>query len=662
MSLMVACNKSDNNTKLYKEMDVVEYVVDNVTVYTVDEDGYLYTAGNSKTNDDFTSETIPCYINKYDMEGNLVFSYEFDEDVYIISMAASGNKIYYTTQGYNEKGYCISLYSFDIETKMQEYLCEFNQTEHAKQLVLLDDRIYLLGNTYYPSSFNSSATQEVYQSQGEKLAYYDLNDQGVYNLGVNIPISLAKGEDGTLMIYAYMDSEGYCMLQYDPNQDSIKVVHNFDKGNFQYFAVSNQGKDIIYTARNNSRGLVVSSLSSMDEEAELYSDAYPLNFSVYQVKGHVYFMNNAMNLVRLSMDTVEKNNQVIRYISPGYFSEAPYGCGYVMKRTELEEDKFILKVLAQDKDYDLCLVNSANNSSFNIKKNGVFYPLNDVPGITKYLDSCFPYVKEAATNENGDIWMLPIAVDIPGFLVNEEKLDQSQLNMKNNMTYEEFYEMLEHMTVDEKKKAYCSMYGIYRSFFNQYFAQYTTVSNGVYESKLNLFRQYEFPSEIMDNYQLEWKTGEFLYYNYIQQYEYESIFKNLSKEYLYSSGYIKIPNLDLAIYSMPKLNESDKNTGTCIFLAVNPNSDNLKETLEYLGNWISYVMNQEETPLYFQQPVPEEGSLRKSMYDLYENGEIAFGLDSELYMEGFYDVMDGKLDMKEYIEETDRKLSTYMNE
>jgi len=655
--LCTGCSKKEEDTMLLPvESDFIQYDVKNLSAYTVDEEGALYTTASSILNEDNTFDskptfdTIPTYIHKYDLEGNLIFSHEFDDSInYINGMAVNGNKVYFTISGSNKEGVCSILYSYDIGANILEHLYDFNYFESARQLIYLEDRVYVLGNNPYSTSSTTNKSEDAYQSKGEKLVYYSLSDKMVYELGVNIPISMALNEDGTLMINGYLDKEGYCMLQYEPKKDSIKVVANFDSGKFENFAVCDYGKKVIYTYDTNSRGLVMSDVSAIEEESEIYADATCFSNGIYYIKGQVYCTTYSGDLVRFTLNTVQKENRTIRYISPGFQADEPFGCGYSMKRTELEEDKFALKVLAQDKDYDLLLMNSSSYSSYNIRKNGVFYPLNNVEGITEYLDSCFPYVKEAATDEDGNIWMLPIAVDIQGLLVNEESLAKDHIALKDNMTYEEFYQVQEGMTEELYKKANCNSYVIYLSFFAQYFNKQMDLKDGVFRSKLELFQKYDshMPSLLDSKIDL---NGDFLYEYLMQSSSYELFLNQIYDDH------------DLSVYSMPKLNATDKNSGTCTYLAVNANAKNRKETLAYLADWIKYCMRQEKVPLYFQQPVPEDDTLRGSLYELYENGEITFYIDRDVYVDGFFNVIENGGNTEDYIKETGRKLDAYFNE
>lgn len=118
---------------------------------------------------------------------------------------------------------------------------------------------------------------------------------------------------------------------------------------------------------------------------------------------------------------------------------------------------------------------------------------------------------------------------------------------------------------------------------------------------------------------------------------------------------------DATIYAEPKLTAAGKNVGTCLFLAVNPYSDNLDTTLDYLASLLSYMMKQEETPLFFQNRVVEDTAYEKSLYALYENGAISFTLEYSIY-DGYGEVLEDITKLDTYIAETERKLKIYLNE
>ena len=45
-----------------------------------------------------------------------------------------------------------------------------------------------------------------------------------------------------------------------------------------------------------------------------------------------------------------------------------------------------------------------------------------------------------------------------------------------------------------------------------------------------------------------------------------------------------------------------------------------------------------------------------------ENAEISFGLETNIYLDDYYDMLAGRISMEEYIKDTDRKLRIYFGE
>ena len=117
-----------------------------------------------------------------------------------------------------------------------------------------------------------------------------------------------------------------------------------------------------------------------------------------------------------------------------------------------------------------------------------------------------------------------------------------------------------------------------------------------------------------------------------------------------------------SVYSVPKISATDKNTGTCEFLAVNPKSSNLKQTLHYIQDYIAYCMAEKELPLFFTDTEVYRDSFVTSLYDLYQNGEITFAIDSDVYGYGFSNVISGDVSLEDYLSEAERRINTYFNE
>lgn len=620
-----------------------------ISAYAPDADGNLYTASL------VVGEKSRYILCRYDGFQKLADTYELD--VYgaqgdisgVDSLAVQGRTAYFTANCVMADGSVkMALYTLDLDTGMAGLLVELPEFDAVVRMLLRDGNFYVLGTKKYSVPAYQPTGRDGYTFYGERLLSYRLSDGKTEEIGIEYPISMAFAEDGRLMVHAYEDG-AYGLLEYDPADGSIQMAARFPGYVLNDFAVCHNGKDIIYSYTDKFRGLVLAPLDAMDDETELCPEEFvgwPFGTAVHYQDGDVYLFDINRNIIRFTLSDVYRGNTAIRYISPGYQADEPYGCGYAMERQELSEDKFALKVLAQDSDYDLCLIDSLYSSSYNLRKNGVFYPLNDVPGIKEYLDRCFPYVKEAAIKEDGTVWMLPVAVYMPGFIVQEETLKELGVMLKREMTWEEFGQVAAALTTEQKELVIMTRMVCYMQFFQQYFKRYDSVDQDVFRRNVEALKQLDGNM----NFTAYRTDGRYLFYYVRHMDDYTNeLFRNL-----YFGE-------DAKIYPLPKLAAGDVNTASCIMLAVNPASDRLKETLDFIADYITWQMKVGTLP-FFREPVPDKGSFDAEIYALYENGEIAFDVDSDVYMDGVEEMLDGKKEVEEYIRKTDKKLKIYFGE
>lgn len=611
------------------------YRMEYVSAYTLDAEGNLYTFEMEGESTDAKH-----YIKKYDTEGNCVYSVEVARELCntVQALAIKDGVLYFAPQLYEEGKIYMTLYTFNLEDKTFTQLTEMPYYDQVSRIIPEEERIYLLGKKGLGSGVRSSNT---YSYRDEKIMYYSYSANEVYTLGIEEPIDIGKVEDGNLIVYAHTE-EGFCFFLYDAVRDAIKMLAKTDAYKMCNMTLANDAEEIIY--QSSGRGLVVSSLSDLEVECELYPNGFFWDNSLCCVNGRVACMAFDGSIVQFNLKDVKKENRVLRYISGGSGSEEPYGCGYEMQRTKLEEDKFALKIMALDKDFDVCLVNTADSFSYNLRENGVFYPLNAVPGVQEYLDACFPYVREAATDEDGNIWMLPIVVSVPGIVVNEELADGGAFQMNCGMSHEDYFSAFATLGQEERSKIDMPRVAFWDEALRQYFAENTSVDTEEFRKLVRVFSEY-------------WKE---LQGNGGADYT-EMWHQHVIYETGYNAYYITQMGENARVYEVPKVSADSKNVGTCLFLAVNPYSDNLDATLDYIASWIAYTMEREDIPLFFKDRAAGDSVYESSLYELYQNGEIGFTLDADIYA-GYEAVLEDSSKLEAYIEETERKLKIYLNE
>ena len=374
-------------------------------------------------------------------------------------------------------------------------------------------------------------------------------------------------------------------------------------------------------------------LSTALHRAQIVTDKALVVTTPAYVNGFAFYYDFMDNIVeRVCITDVLKENKEIRMLINSLDTTYMYGCGYRMKKQEVDMDTFSLKVLAQDSDFDLYLLKSSDANAYNIKKNGAFYPLNEVEGVQEYLDACFPYLKEVATNEDGDIWMLPIETRIPGIFYDKEYCVSQGVDF-STMDYEEFLVFTEKIELQTPEKIN-NVHAI-----TEFFAQYLSVESSF---DTELFRKNA--KQLKSLYE---KIGENKFYHIMPThvngvlqgelpqffYEYMAFSRDLP-EYTKNVEYLGVVD-KVGMIGVPKIREGLVNVGTCAFFAVNPQSENLEATIEYLSTLCTYLMQQQDSFLLSDESMYSDNAFMKECYEVYANGGIYFAMDSEVYSNVF---------------------------
>ncbi|MBR6537069.1 MAG: hypothetical protein IKT67_07685 [Lachnospiraceae bacterium] len=633
-----ACKKEEAYVGVPVQEVCTIYDAENVLAYTLDEAGNMY---GFELEFEEESGVAEVELIKWDKEGNCVFSRRFDPEKSsgLSAMAIQGDLLYFVADGFDGTDVCSSLYTYHLETEEITFLQSFRYLKRVERIIVSKDRVYLLGRNRITSP---GGTSDSYSYNGEKVLWCSLDTKEVFELGFAEPIDMTLTEDGTPVFYIH-EEDGFLLVSYNEKADTVKTLAKTAEYRMNSFALCDEGENVLYYTE---RGLVLSKVSELEVESELYPETSFWDKGLCFVNGRVACQTANGDLVQFPLEQVKKETETIRFLSVGFESQTPYGCGYRIDRrnfVEEEMDKFALKVLAQDKDFDLCMVDTSHSISYNLKENGVFYPLNEVPGIEEYLDACFPYVREAATDEDGLIWMLPIEVNILGLVMDGDKV--SEYDFSDSMTYEAYFRAQEALSEEERSQTDTPWVLFVKHFFRQYFGQNDTVDTAAFRNTMTLFSEY---FDCINGYSAGGDGRPAIYHCASDAFDYGAYYMTAFAE-------------NKVVYPMPKVTEEDKNSGTCLFLAVNPESDRLEETLQYLGDWIAYTTKQTEQPLFFADRMVGQDTYERSLYELYQNGEISFAIEAEI-TEGYRDVIEDVTKLDAYVTETDRKLKVYLKE
>ena len=136
---------------------------------------------------------------------------------------------------------------------------------------------------------------------------------------------------------------------------------------------------------------------------------------------------------------------------------------------------------------------------------------------------------------------------------------------------------------------------------------------------------------------------------------------------VYSFGFATVANRigDADYYGIaatPKLSPEIGNMGTITFLAVNPKSDNLKDTLKYISDYCRYMLTRQDSFILADESMYTDTPFIKEQYQLYADGDINFRMDYEIFLEDFGAYIRGEVGLEEAITEAERKRKIYMGE
>lgn len=109
-------------------------------------------------------------------------------------------------------------------------------------------------------------------------------------------------------------------------------------------------------------------------------------------------------------------------------------------------------------------------------------------------------------------------------------------------------------------------------------------------------------------------------------------------------------------------NFSEKNEIICIFLCVNPFSENLQEALDYISVLAQTLHNDEKNLCVSEASVYQTSDFYSELKSVLNEGKITFRCPNEVYASAFASYINEDLTLDAFIAESDRKLSAYLNE
>ena len=611
-------------------------------------------------------ENFASVFSAYDMDGNLTSSAVFpDFQPYDVkSICADENGIYAAIGSGNR----FSIRLIDLPSGSAATIDEIPGLSDIEKISVCGGKLYWLGKgrgeTEHVEPFMTEEGVLVYfEDTGKKMGSVDLESGESAFSEIEFPVSFSVS-DGAVTVYAFDSEGGYYFADYA--KPSAKKYTN-KLGLLTNFEFYGNGGEFAFVGANDFQGILP--VSKADDESGVIraiNGVYPFfaadlcasEAGYVWLKTADFSLSSEKRIKRYDLNNTIVNGNPIRVISSQYFTEQPFAAGSEIQMNQLSGEGFALTVLSLDKSYDAAMISSEQSVAHDIKEKGSFYPLNDVPGVSEYLDRCFPYIEEAVTDEDGNICMLPILVEIPLVVYNEKNCSENGIvfspelepfiqAVKRASTVSEYYDCTRYWLVKMQLIGYLSDN---ESFDTEEFRRLAVLlkehcAEDIFKGNFELYSALmTAQSGMMDRY-------------YASIYE-----KMLFTGLLYRFQQIAlISDENLRAAPMP-VSGSGKSAAVCTFLCVNPYSDRLSETLGFIENTVAAMSSERNSCMLADPGIYENTPLARDLYSIYENGEICFQSPSEIYANDFERYCDDEITLDEFISEADRKLSAYLNE
>ena len=633
-----------------------------IKAYTVDENGTVYFASfNLEILKDLSEP--PFIISAHGLDGNLTNQYRIftDPNDDIAHMCVDGGKLYFSVDAYRDNVDTLCVY--DTETRELEQFILPDSFEEINKIAYLNGKIYILGKhrEFRDSLYDPKVYIPFYTYDGTVLASYDLESGELEFIHTELTQNFALTPYGTLLIL-YFDSV-YRYTEYDPEtrQTNFRAM-----GGDRVDSFASDGTGVLgfrrsrhFTGKNE---LFYYTLNFNDGEFVLLADEdHVFKDGVMYAGGLTFILKYAggPKLIRVDNSAYIKDDPVIRMINSNVWrTTVDVRAGYRFAESELNSQEIALKILSREKDYDVCCLNSRQDIASNIKEKGSFYPLNDVPGVREYIDACFPFVRDAATDKDGNIWMIPTEVNIDAIIYNGENCENAGLGFQNALTYKEIIDiMYKARAFNDANYSYNPIALLQKSKL-YYIRDNTDLDTPGFREMAQTLKNFYDNTDgraIGQGGSVAYQMfdGEF-----IEGGNPDFLFSSQERAIYTSPDYIQ----NDALHAIPIAGAGGAASAYSAFLCVNPYSDNLEYALEYISALCEHMLTLRDSCILSDLAAYTNSEYAKRLHAMYQNAVIDFNVSDEVFADDFDKYLKDEITLDQLVKEAGRKLAMYLGE
>lgn len=646
-------NNGDNwvkpDTKELSE-SVFYYGSDIIDLYCCGDNGTIYTYSRDGKK-----------LCEYDAEGTYVKEYPLSGEG-IFSLCFYNQKIYYIDQE--------NLCEMDLTSGESRVLYTFDGDIFSfGRMVAASDTLFILRKQQYREEMDNVGGygEDGYTYEGEELICYQLSGGTVIKPDIPNIKKIAKKGEKELLVYAYDTGKGYYFTTCDTDGKAAKKQYA-GEGWKQVLDIAYDGSFDRFVCAD-IEGIFLADLEKLSDKTYIFQGMLRGYDSLFSEGGFTYGVfdeGGKVRLIRLDNSLfLDEFPELKAYTSNNSYNPPYYG--YKINYEQKSIDELVMIFLAGDTDYDFVVLDSWHPLAENIRRLGAYSALDSVDGLSGLLGNCFDYIKEAATAQNGDLWMLPLNVECPVLFYNKNQMEKYGLQIEQLDNYKEFIDQVAKLPKDGTVLYDVPYYLMTTDIINKYMLDYAIVDNRS-DFDTDLFRTY---LDIMSRYDARVNEGEAVfgvqdvdYYENPEEPFLKTLFTMNRSSVVKEDDYFHYDEYEyFHAAPAPGLVKGEKQKGkaNASFIVVNPNSKKQKWVFSYLEETVKGISENKDS-LMLRTNDFSDRPLWQEVHAILSDAEVYFEYPQDILLDELYRYrMEGQ-SFEDTVKEMKRKMDMYLNE
>lgn len=621
-----------------------------VSLFCIGEGGTVYTYSKEKR-----------AFCEYDAEGKYVKEYPVDGEM-IVSVCYQNQRLYYIDTD--------QLCTMELSSGTTEVLCTFEGNMFAfGRMVGTPDALFIIRKQQYKDEWADVCFEEDdgYVYEGEELLCYHLSANKLIKTDIPNVKQIAKKGDREVFVYAYDGQGGFYFTACDVyGKTGKKQYTGQGLGTILDIAYDSISERLVCT---DAKGVFLAGRKNASDKTYMFQGMRQGYNTLQCMDGFTYEIfevDGAARIVRVENSVFVNEIPALKAYTKNSVYNPPY-YGYNISYEEKTSDELALVLLAGDSDFDFIVLDSWDCVSGNIRRIGAYSALDSLDGLDGLLKDCHAYVKEAATAPNGDLWLLPLNVECPVLIYNENRMGEYGLQPASLDTYTEFIGQVAGLPKDGTVLYDVPYYLMTTDITNKYLADYaikgkkSDFHSDLFHTYLDLMSQYDMrvnsgekifsvPGEMHTDGQAEYFSKMLLSMKRSSVVKEDDFFHFGEYDFFHAAP---APNLQEG--------EKQKAQANMMFLVVNPNSGKRKWVLSYMEE-VCKGIHADENSMMLRTNDFDGKPLWQEVQAVVADAVVYFGYPEEIIEEELYRCRMQGQSFEDTVSEMERKMDMYLNE